>query len=444
MKGLHMIAIKKRYLAQIIKVFLVSLLSVSYAFTRQASTSTTTNNTISVINAMPSSNTLPVINTIPAAKSMQGSSSSIKLSLDQIYALSLKKRTESVPTRSQAINPAQKTTDLFTQSQAHMSVPEVKKLIDKTYDIKPYQNLINQIVATEKKYADYYVFYHGLDNVWRLAQDVYTRLYANFNNIAAENIKDFVFLRFNGLDNLAAIDTILAGTMKKSGLINDHTMGDDIIAVNLALFGNVDTDPECTWQYFIKTRGHTKPSRQIYEKMMNKFGLTDKYIDELMGLTKLYEAKQEMIAQIFIPKDTVDSIGYLAWIRGIPAYQDFMNTVLRSVQDKKFSKTAPALDYYTTLFKQEQDKNQLFKNMIERVEKGEFALSYFLTFYRNQPNQIEDINSFQARLFLTHDIMLNPFSGVKIFRYSMSNQDQLKRYHEKLDEIIKKIIAEKI
>src|SRR5579871_5358811 len=161
-----MISSKRKYLKSLAKVLLVSILSISYAFTKQSSI-----NTVPTINTIPADNTSPAINTIPATESTQGSSSSTKLSLDQIYALSSQKRTGSVPTRSPAVTLAQKTTDLYTQSQAHMSVPEIKKLIDKTYDTKPYQKLINQILETEKKYADYYVFYHGLDNVWRLAQD---------------------------------------------------------------------------------------------------------------------------------------------------------------------------------------------------------------------------------------------------------------------------------
>src|SRR5579872_5442339 len=65
--------------------------------------------------------------------------------------------------------------DKYTQSQAHMSLPEIKSLIAKTYNTKPYKNIIAAALAKEETYKnDYYVFYHGTDNVWRLAQDVYT------------------------------------------------------------------------------------------------------------------------------------------------------------------------------------------------------------------------------------------------------------------------------
>lgn len=366
-----------------------------------------------------------------------------KLSLDQIYALSQEKKSTQLPTRSKSIRTAEKTTDLYTQSQAHMSVPGIKQLIAAKYNIKPYEKFIKQILDREKEYDNYYVFYHGADNVWRLAQDVYTRLYMHFNNISPTMMQDFIFLRFiQGLDDVAIKD-FLTNKLKESGLVNDHSWGNEILAVNLALFGNIGTAPECTWQYFIKSRGHMNPMRSTYESIMNTFGLSHKYIDELLKLVDLYETKEEMILQIFVPKDLVNSIGYLAWIRGNPADQPLMYTVLRSVQDQKFEKTASALDYYAKLFKQEQEKQPLFKDLITKVNAGEFSLDYFLTFYRNRPADIEDINNFQARLFFTRNVLLNPFSGVKIFRCSTATDAQLKTYNEQLDAIIKKIIAEK-
>src|SRR5438477_84701 len=133
-----------------------------------------------------------------------------QLSLDQIYALSQEKKSTQLPTRSRSITSARKTTDLYTQSQAHMSVPAIKKLIAATYDTKPYEKLIKQVLDREKQYDDYYVFYHGTDNVWRLAQDLYTRLYANSKKISSQTMQDFIFLRFNeGLNDIAVNDFLI-------------------------------------------------------------------------------------------------------------------------------------------------------------------------------------------------------------------------------------------
>jgi hypothetical protein len=368
---------------------------------------------------------------------------SSKLSLDQIYALSKDKKSTQSSTRSQSIIPTQKSTDLYTQSQAHMSVPEVKALIDSKYKTKPYEKLIKATLDREKEYADHYVFYHGTDNVWRLPQDLYTRLYTHFSKASVAVMKDFIFLRFSSGLNDVDVSKFLTKKLRESGLINDHRLGSDLLAANLALFGSVGNASECTWGYFIKSREHTNPTRTVYESIMNTFKLSHKYIDEIMKLIELYQTKEQTILQIFVPKNLVNQIGYLAWIRGIPADQPIMHTVLRSVQDKKFDKTAPALDHYSKLFRQEQEKQPLFKGLIERLSMQEFSLDYFLTFYRNRPADIEDINIFQARLFLTNSVLLNPLSGVKIFRVSTATDAQLKKYHEKLDGIIKKMIAEK-
>lgn len=365
-----------------------------------------------------------------------------QLSLDQIYAQSRQKNSDTLVTRSKPIIPTQKTTALFTQSQAHMSVPEIKKLITTTYDTKKYNKFIDSILNKEKEYTDYYVFYHGTDNVWRTPQDLYTHLYMHFKKMTSEQIKNFIFLRFNGINNIS-INNFLINQTIQLGLINDHLIGNDLIAVNLALFGNVGTPPECTWEYFIKSRGHANPTQSTYENILNKFGLSHTYIKELMTLTDLYKTNEQTILQIFVPKDKVDSIGYLAWIRGIPADQEIMHAVTRSVQEKKFAKTTPALDYYSALLKEEQEQSSLFKKLIERINSGEFSLSYFLDFYRNRPNEIKDINNFQARLFLTSDVLLNPLSGVKIFRYSTATNEQIKKYEDKLQAIIKKIVSEK-
>lgn len=335
--------------------------------------------------------------------------------------------------------------DKFTQSEAHMSLPEIKKLIAKNYDLKPYDKFIAAILSNEKKYKDgYYVFYHGTDNVWRLPQDLYTQLYAYFNPLGYRATKDFTFLRFEDEYGPSSAQEFLVTELKKSGLINDHgKMGAILLSVNLALFGNVGVPSECTWEYFIKSRGHANPSRATYEKIMDKFGLTHKYIDQLMSLVKLYDTKEQTIVQIFIPKNKIDQIGYLSWIKGIPAHKETMDWVKRSVKNKKYPKTQPAIVDLTETFKYEQEINPIFKNLMERVEAGDFSLDDFLHIYRNNPEKIVDINDVMARLIFTPDVLLNPDSGVKFFRFSTATPERLQLYHQRLNEVVDKIIAEK-
>ena len=378
-----------------------------------------------------------------------------KLSLEQIHALSQGQDNGAI-TRSLRITPlVQIQSDKFTQSQAHMSLPEIKKLIEEKYNLKPYQKMIDTILNREKEYKDnYYVFYHGMKNVWYVPQDLYTRLYFHFKKLPANLLQSFLFLRFDGIPaSPVSVQDFLVKKLKENGLINDHDLKDRLLSVNLALFGSVGDDPECTWQYFMQGRKSMEPDRQIYEKILDSFGLPYTYIDELMKLSKFFTTSEsssakatedrETIVQIFVPKNKVDQIGYLAWIRGNPAHQKTMDMVLQSLQDKKFEKSPLAMDYYTALFKREQEKNPIFSNLLERVYAGDFTLSYFLKFYCNYPELIKDINRYQARLIFTPDVLLNPLSGVKIFRYSAVRPEQMQKYHQKFDDIFKKIIAPK-
>jgi hypothetical protein len=365
-----------------------------------------------------------------------------KLSLEQIHAFEDQKK---ATTATRGVKSAATiASDRFTQSQAHMSLPEIKKLIAAEYSTKPYEKMIAAILEREQLYKDdYYVFYHGIDNVWRVPQDLYTRLYFYFNGLPTELMKNFIFLRFGDVTGATIVQNFLINKLAEGGLINDHELGQFLFAVNLALFGNVGIQPECTWQYFVKSRGHLVPDRAVYEKILNKFGLSHKYIDELMALVKLYQTKEQTIIQVFVPKNRVDEIGYLSWIRGNPAHKKTMDMVLRSVENKTFSKTSFALDHYTKLFKKDQANNPVFRNLVDRVKAGDFSLGYFLHFYRNHPESIEGINNYQARLMLTPAVLLNPLSGVKIFRYSAATPEQLNNYEQKFNEIFKKIIAEK-
>jgi hypothetical protein len=283
-----------------------------------------------------------------------------------------------------------------------------------------------------------------MKNMWYVPQDLYTRLYFHFKKLPANLLQSFLFLRFDGIPaSPVSVQDFLVKKLKENGLINDHNLKDRLLSVNLALFGSVGDDPECTWQYFMQGRKSMEPDRQTYDKVLDSFGLLHTYIDELIQLTQIITTSEETIVQIFVPKDKVDQIGYLAWIRGNPAHQKTMDMVLQSLQDKKFEKSPLAMDYYTALFKRDQEKNPIFSNLLERVRAGDFTLSYFLKFYRNYPELIKDINRYQARLIFTPDVLLNPLSGVKIFRYSAVRPEQMQKYHQKFDEIFKKIIAPK-
>jgi hypothetical protein len=266
------------------------------------------------------------------------------------------------------------------------------------------------------------------------------QLYKHFNGLSDDKLHDFTFLRFDRDYPSVDVHTFLLDELYKGGLINDHELSKILLSVNLSLFGNVGIPSECTWEYFMKSREHTQPTKAVYELIMDRFSFKHTFIKELMALSTIYQTKEQMIVQVFVPKDRINDIGYVSWIRGIPADETIMDFIFDSIKKKKFPKTREAIIALTDTLKKEKDQNPIFRNLTFRVENDDFNLSQFLDIYCNHPEAIPTINSVMGRLIFTSELLLNPYSGVKIFRYSTATSKQLAAYHKKLDLIIKKMI----
>jgi hypothetical protein len=315
-------------------------------------------------------------------------------------------------------------------------------------------NIFADCLAKEVENADtHYAFYHTTDNEWRLAQDVYTQLYAAFN---PSTPKDFAFLRFEDISGPKAKD-FLVNELRQHGLVDDNgEVRALLLSVNISLFGNTGFPSECTWDYFLKTREHVQPGRDTYDQMMDKFGVSRKYVEELLSLMKLLETKEKTLLQIFVPKHKIDEIGYLAWATGIPAHDEVVNWVRSSVQKKvypKYKKDPETGKVYAgelwamwdlaDKFQKQQEKDPMFKNLMENVKAGDYSLDKYLKIYCNNPWEIKGINYAQARLIFSPDVLLNPLSGIKIYRYTSMTKQQNSEYSKKLKDIIDKIVATK-
>ena len=345
----------------------------------------------------------------------------------------------------------QKSSDRFTQTEAFLQVKKVKDKLAEESSSKfiPYLNIVSDCLVKEQELKNsHYVFYHATDNEWRLAQDLYTQLYTR-QNPGKRVGESFTFLRFDDFPERNAKE-FLVNELSKNGLVDDTgKLGAILLSVNLALFANVGWDTSCTWEYFLKDMGHKVPDRKIYQKMMDKFGLTHKYIDELLSLVKLYDTKENTLLQIFIPQNEVDDIGYLAWSKGIPMHEKSIDWIQNYKKQKNLTKkggkhpTVIAMEELATRFKKEKEKNPLFKDLMESVQEGDFSVAAFLKVYRNTPWSISNINNTQVRLIFSPDVLLNPASGVKFYRYSTVSKKKLSEYYKRLNEVVDKIIAEK-
>lgn len=343
----------------------------------------------------------------------------------------------------------QKTPDRFTQTTAHLQTKLVSDLMRKEPSSRyiPYLNIIFDCLVKEQDLKNsHYVFYHTTANEYRLAQDVYNQVYARKHS--NQKVEDFYFLRFSKFDQQSP-QSFLLNELKEHGIVdNDQgNLGALLLSANLSLFGNIDWPSSSTWDYFLRKEiKHRAPERKDYEAMMTEFGLTHKYIDELMSLTKIYDSNENTLLQIFIPQNKVDQIGYLAWSLGMPKHDQSIAWVEAHIKKTKGS-IAEGTDRKTALLKlaEQFKKNQddpLFKDLIKSVEKGGFSLDAFLKVYRNTPWKIEGMDHAQARLLFTPEGLLNPASDIQFYRYSTASKEQLREYTQRLNGIMNKIFAE--
>lgn len=342
-----------------------------------------------------------------------------------------------------------KTIDKFTQSEAHLSLSAILKLIRANYaNLDPYFNVVASTLVKEGKYKNtHYVFYHALDNAWRLPQDLYRKLYERLN-ILKGKVKDFEFIRWDPITLESSAQEFVVNQLKNYGLIDD-TKADAkllLLSTNLALFGNVGNPTECTWAYFIDPPKVKTPKPSDFESLLDSFGISRKYINQLINLASLLKTKEQTLLQIFIPKDIVDYVGYLSFASGMPADKQTMQWILRNIERrKKYQQPHKYMDVFreiTQIFKEEQEKNPLFKELLERVEEGDFSISQLLEIYKNDPKTIDNINYLQARLVFTKNILTNPNIGIKFFRYDTISREKMEEYNKKLDTIVDQMIQE--
>jgi hypothetical protein len=344
--------------------------------------------------------------------------------------------------------------DNYTQTEAYLQQSKLRELVTTEFkhdfEIVRHMGVISRVLAKEAELRKTHrVFYHGIINEWTVWQDTLTKL-SNHFNASAKKSGEFIFLRTKGGGVDEPTKEFLISQLQANGLVDDNneTRG-LLLSTNFSPFGNTGFEGESTWRFFIHAHSHTEPSKEMYEKIMDEFGLSYTYIKELMDLVPMLRSKHEALLQIFIPKTIVDDTAYLAWVTGVPAHDEIISWVRTNVKNKKYTsgggKTGEmrALESLKKNFKKEQEKNKTFRDLLETIEKGDYSVNGYLNIYCNKPWELPDLNYSQARLILTNDMLLNPQSGIEMFRYNEIDHKLQEQYEERLDQIIKKIIAAK-
>lgn len=338
---------------------------------------------------------------------------------------------------------AKTTPDRYTQTEAHFQIPEMRRLIDKTYkaSVTPHLNIVFEALTKERRYKDtHYVFYHGQALDFMVLQDLYKQLFC-YENPNEKVPKDFTFMRFGDKFEGTAKEFVNQ-ELREFGLMDDTTgrLAGILLSTNLSLFGSVGWGGESSWQCFVEPYKEKNPPTWMLENIFKLFDMNQTFISEIEALYPLlHDNPEQNILQVFVPQEKVDEIAYLAWILGVPAQAGFMDWMLANVKAKKVAK----LRELATTFKNEQNNNQMFNELLKANEKGELSVQSFLKIYRNKPWELKHLNLTSVRLIFTPEILNNPDSGVKFFRYTTMPENRKKEYAEKLNVIVQKMIEEK-
>jgi len=303
-----------------------------------------------------------------------------------------------------------------TQTEAYLSKPSLREGVIANYGKKIVRlpKLIARIIEQERKYPDYQVFYHGQMRDFIVLYDVIKEIQNWFNNKA--NIPAFEYVRFPEGQNKKLSEYVSLGS-----LMDDTTpeMIKHLLSVNLSLFGSTTQWGSATFSYFLDSR-NMRPPRDLLTEIFNKLNLNTAYIPQILDTLALLESPTGNMLQIFIPRDKVNDYAYLS---------------------VAFGKPLPASGKYTKLAPIAIADSQ---GSTHTYNPAELDVKTYLDLFRNYPEAIsdEDIDLIQGRINITEDFLLNPKSGVKIYRYNTVQPEKLLEYQNKLREIVKEAMED--
>lgn len=352
----------------------------------------------------------------------------------------------------------------FTQTQAHLSLPATQQKINYMAGLAKNKAIITETQKREVALKNYYVFYTAIPYM-RLFQDVVRKMYKNSigrpGGLAAGK-KAFQFVRFNYKDPTYnqyknATDFLLRET-KQNGLIDDNEvrLKTILVSTNLALLGNAGFTGESTWYFFNNPQPWGTVNQGFIESAMGSYGYSLKFLPEVMDLlTYLKDEKGNLssdLFQIFIPNRTIaNEIGYLSWRLGIPFDTELipkslgLETMTFGVGDKlSYLVLKEKVANFRTKY-QNRDPviGALVEQWLSNISKGKYHISEFLDKYKSAPASIRIANYAQGRLLITNDTLLNPASGILIYRYSTLDPKKETVYKQKLSDLFMKMEFER-
>jgi len=250
-----------------------------------------------------------------------------------------------------------------------------------------YHDIEQQVIEEENiNKKTHYVFYHSQNTSNLLLQDVLDMLFSapianNFHYVRNPNKE-----KYKTYENVQHFLNANENIFRQSHSIPDLTsdVGDHLIAANVSLYSNYDAEGESSFHYFVFNRSVRNQTRKELISVCEEFGLDfcAKHVDEYLNW--LFEQKEGLLLQIFIPKEFVNDITYVSQPGGIPIPSNI--------------KTLEYIESYI----------QDIKDM----------------------NRLSDLS--QIRILITKDILLNPNNNIKINRYTTIPNKKYNEYKNKL------------
>lgn len=310
------------------------------------------------------------------------------------------------------------TSQALPATRAYLSVEPLQQLVNEQWGshCERYTEIISRALSLEDQFdASHHVFYHGQRRDFILLQDLITAWYRFLH--PEEGCTNFHFLRVwhdhaPSIDAQSFIDEFEAGTSSWND--NHEPLRSTMLSVNFSLFGSSKNHGhhgkigfgECSFKYFFSNHSiKIKDARGPLLALFERYQFDKKYLDQLLELYSLIESHEGTLVQIFVPKHHVDAIGFAAQRLGSPM------------------RTPVLHDYF------------------DSGKQRHIALSPLLDRYRNAPESIDHItlDRLQGRLLFSQHLLLNPRSGVQIFRHTTINPTNLTLYQEKFNRLTRKM-----
>lgn len=315
--------------------------------------------------------------------------------------------------REKHISPPRSKTTL-TPTQSYLSIPSLSALVKKDWqnELVAHKDILDAMQKREDEFNDtHYVFYHGQNDIFRTLHDVLNNLYEMM--YLQESLDRFYMMRvwyecLEKADMNKFIDEY-EGKTPKVWSDQGGPLVEKLLSVNFSIFGNTNQWGECSLKAFTRNRSYFFNSiAPLLEDVFKKFGLNESYIKDICNLAATIATPEGTIYQIFVPKECIDDVAYVCHRWATPYRTPLV----------------------TADFNHKKQRHLHISPLIELYKKDAAAIGAI------------ELDRLQARLLFSQDLLLNPASGVKMFRYTTISSKKQEQYDKQLKKIMNAIFNE--